>query len=129
MAAKTAKIVRVTGGGGFQRSSPNIVIRTPAAPKPKRQRRRKGGGGGGGSDKEVIGLAMAAGAVGYAKKAGYLDMLPSVPLIGRIGTLGVLAHFWQKNGGGQMARDVKLTCAVLAGYQLGNQGSIDGENE
>lgn len=74
-------------------------------------------------------MAVGAGMVGMAKKAGLVDKLPAVPFIGRIGTLAILAHFWARNGGGQLATDISLAAASIAGYQLGSQGAIDGEGD
>ncbi len=111
-------------------AAPIIKVSAPRAAPPKKTRRApRRSGGGGDSEKSMVGLGVAAGLIGLAKKSGYLSKLPEVPFVGRIGAAGIIAHFWQKAGGGQMAADIKKVCIVLAAYQLGNQGSIDGEDD
>lgn len=112
-------------------AAPIIKVSAPRAAPPAKKKRRSGGGGGGGgdSDSRLVGLGVAAGLVGLAKSAGYLDKLPEVPFVGRIGAVAIAAHFWSKAGGGQMAKDIKKVAVILAAYQLGNQGKIDGEDD
>lgn len=116
-------------------AAPIINIPAPRviqASNPKRsgpRRRRSGGGGGmfGGSD--LMNVMLAAGAAGMAKKAGLLDSLPSLPVVGRVGAGAVLAHFWAKNGGGPFARHVSIALASVAAYQMASKGEIDGEED
>jgi hypothetical protein len=70
--------------------------------------------------------AVTAAVIGLAEKSGILDNLPEVPMVGRKGTVAILAYFWAKRGGGGLARDVALVCAALAGYDWGKTGSITG---
>lgn len=119
------------------------VYRAPAAPAPiirvsaprpvKAPRRRSrgggGGGGGGGGNKNLIGTVVAAGLVGMLKKSGVLDKIPALPVVGRIGALAIGAHFWAKNGGGPLARDISLAAGAIAAYQMGSNGSIDGDED
>ena len=81
----------------------------------------------GGSD--LMNVMLAAGAAGMAKKAGLLDSLPSLPVVGRVGAGAVLAHFWAKNGGGPFARHVSIALASVAAYQMASKGEIDGEED
>lgn len=78
---------------------------------------------------EIINVMLAAGAAGMAKKAGLLDSLPSLPVVGRVGAGAVIAHFWAKNGGGPFAKNVSLALASVAAYQMASAGSIDGEDD
>jgi hypothetical protein len=89
-------------------------------------RRRKSGGGGGSLGAEIMGAALTAGAIGLAEKSGMMDKLPSIPVIGRKGTLAVAAYFWAKNGGGKIARDVAVCAAVLSLYEYAKDGVISG---
>ena len=118
-------------------SSPAPVIRI-AAPKAApamtrrarvgRSIRRAAGSRAGGMT--PISAAVTSAVVGYAESSGLLDKLPSVPVIGRKGTLAIAAYYFSKHGGGKIARDVSIIAACLAGYELGKDGSVSGdENE
>ena len=74
-----------------------------------------------------ITAALVSAGVGYAEKSGLLDVLPTVPAIGRKGTLAVAAYFWSRAGGGKMARDVAVVASALAGYEFGKMGSVSGD--
>lgn len=113
-------------------AAPVIRIQSPQAIAPKKQRRRRssgGGGGGGGGTARLLGVAVGAGIVGMLKKSGILDNIPSIPVVGRIGTVAIAAHVWSNHGGGQLARDVAMAAASVAAFQLGSQGSIDGDDD
>lgn len=75
---------------------------------------------------EIMNVMLAAGAAGMAKKAGLIDSLPSLPVVGRVGAGAVFAHFWAKNGGGPFARHLSLALASVAAYQMASKGEIDG---
>lgn len=112
--------------------APVIRVSAPRPVKAPRRRRSSGGGGGGGggnSNKNLIGTIVAAGLVGMLKKSGVLDKIPALPVVGRIGALAIGAHFWAKNGGGSLARDISLAAGSVAAYQMGSNGSIDGEDD
>lgn len=112
-------------------AAPVIRVSAPRPVKAPRKRRSSGGGGGGGGggNKNLIGVVVAAGLVGMLKKSGVLDKIPSLPVVGRIGALAIGAHFWAKNGGGSLARDISLAAGSVAAYQMGSNGSIDGEDD
>lgn len=129
MATKPTSINTYRPPASSRFSAPVIKVNVPRAAPPAKKKRRGGGGGGGGGDKNVIGVGVAAGLLGMAKNAGYLEKLPNIPIVGRIGAAGIAAHIWSKNGGGALARDIKMACLVIAAYQLGTQGSIDGEDD
>ena len=76
-----------------------------------------------------ISAAVTSAVVGYAESSGLLDKLPSVPVIGRKGTLAIAAYYFSKHGGGRIARDVSIIAACLAGYELGKDGSVSGDND
>lgn len=71
--------------------------------------------------------ALVSAGVGWAEKSGVLDVLPTVPAIGRKGTLAVAAYFWSRAGGGRIARDVAVVASALAGYEFGKMGSVSGD--
>ena len=76
-----------------------------------------------------VAAAVTLAAVGWAEKSGVLDALPTVPGIGRKGTLALAAFFWSKYGGGKIARDVCVVASALAGYEFGKLGSVSGDSE
>lgn len=82
-----------------------------------------------GGNSDIMNVMLAAGAAGMAKKAGLLDSLPSLPVVGRVGAGAVLAHFWAKNGGGHFAKHVSIALASVAAYQMASKGEIDGDDD
>jgi len=70
--------------------------------------------------------AITAGIVGMIEKSGVLDNLPEIPVVGRKGTIAIVAWYWSRHGGGHIARDVALVTAAICGYQYGREGKIDG---
>ena len=69
---------------------------------------------------------MGGAALGFLEKT--FPNLPTVPFIGRKGTIAIGAYFLHKRGtGGGILRDVAIAAAVLAGYELGKDGKISGE--
>lgn len=67
--------------------------------------------------------------VGFSVKQGWLQKLPAIPIVGRMGTAAFLLHWWAKRGGGEYVRRAATAAAVIAGYQLGSTGSIMGQAE
>lgn len=120
----------------FPQRAPAPVIRI-AAPraiagpkKTKRHHRRSSVGGSSLSGKTLIGVGIGGAVLGFLEKT--FPTMPTVPLIGRAGTIAIAAYFLNKNGGmghGGLVRDVALSGAAIAGYQLGKQGSISGDVE
>jgi len=72
--------------------------------------------------------AIAGLLVGMARKSGFLDKLPTIPMLGRMGSLALAAHFYSKHGGGPWAKKVALASAILAGEEMGREGKIAGED-
>lgn len=66
--------------------------------------------------------------MGFVEKQ--FPSLPTIPILGRAGTIAVAAHFLSKQGGqtSGIARDVALAGAAIAGYQLGLTGKVSGED-
>lgn len=75
----------------------------------------------------MLGSALGGAALGLIEKS--FPNLPTVPVIGRKGTIAVAAYFLSKRGGigGGILRDVAIAAAVLAGYELGKEGRVSGE--
>lgn len=74
----------------------------------------------------MIGSAIGGAALGFIEKS--FPNLPTVPLIGRKGTIAIACYMLHKRGtGGGILRDVAIAAAVLAGYELGRDGKISGD--
>jgi hypothetical protein len=52
--------------------------------------------------------------------------IPTIPLVGKKGTIAIAAYFAAKNGL-PFARDIGMVAAGLAGYELGRDGQISGD--
>jgi hypothetical protein len=63
-------------------------------------------------------------ALGFIDKS--FPTLPTIPLLGRAGTIAVAAYFLGKGSKGGLFRDVALAASAISGYQLGNKGSVSG---
>lgn len=124
--SSATKIIRVP-------SAPAPIIRV-AAPRAAPAKRRRGGwrrrarSVGGFVSNHNVDMAIGGAIVGLMVKQGWMDKLPAMPVVGRIGTVAILADYYSKHGGGDLARKVSSGAAVLAGYQLMQQGHIDGED-
>jgi hypothetical protein len=112
--------------------APVIRIATPraaAAPKKRVHHRRHGRVGGQTTGKTIIGAGIGGAVLGFVEKQW--PTFPSVPILGRAGTIAVAAYFLHKQGGmsSPILRDVAIAGAVVAGYQLGKEGKVAGEDE
>jgi len=53
--------------------------------------------------------------------------LPTIPILGRAGTIALIAHYMK--GKFPFAGEVSNAAAAIAGYQLGANGKINGEDD
>lgn len=116
-------IIAVPSGGGMRRRSRRSG---GAVRRRKGTRRRKGpvAGGGGLFNQERIG-AMAGGfLLGVLDKQG--TSLPTIPVLGRAGTLAVALYFGGKQFKMPLAVHMSTAALAIATYELGNKGSISG---
>lgn len=125
----TTKIVRVGAS-----PAPIIRVSAPRAAPARRKRRASRGHSRGGSSigggivsNETIQMAIGGALYGFAVKSGLVSKLPAVPVLGRTGTAAILLDYWSRHGGGQMAHRAARAAAAIAGYQLGSEGSIQGD--
>lgn len=120
MAAHTRSIVYRPAS-----APPKVQIVRVNSPKPVKRRgrgsRSKGRGGGGAS------MAMVAGGgivLGLLEKA---DLgLPTIPVLGKKGTLALGLWFIARQTGSPLARDLAMGMAAVSAYELGKEGSISG---
>jgi hypothetical protein len=93
----------------------------------KHRRRRSSSAGGGSAKNVMLGLAIGGAALGFIEKSSFAASLPTLPVIGRTGSIALGIYFFNKNKPG-LVRDIGCAAAVLAGYQLGHDGKISGED-
>jgi hypothetical protein len=101
------------------------VIRTRSAPTHKKHHRRRGGGDTL-STQRLTSLALGGAAFGFIEKS-FGAQLPTLPIIGRAGTITLIAYYFSKGRAGGILKDVARAGAVLAGYQIGTTGKIAGD--
>lgn len=73
-----------------------------------------------------MGAGIGGAALGFIEKS--FPNLPTLPILGRSGTIAVAAYFLSKQGRHPILRDVALAAASIAGYQIGTTGKISGED-
>jgi len=89
-----------------------------------KHRRRSSSGGG----RSAISGAIGGAVYGFLEKS--FPSFPTIPMLGRAGTIAVVGHFLSKRGGmgaKGIVRDVTFAAAVIAGYELGRDGKISGD--
>jgi len=127
---KTASIVSYSPPA-YRAPAPVIRIAAPRAIQtraPKRRTRSRSGGGGKSLQNRMIGSAIGGFAVGFIEKSSFAAALPTIPIIGRKGTIAIAAYFF----GGQrpgLLQDIAMAAAVLAGNELARDGRITGDEE
>lgn len=107
--------------------APIIRIAQPRAIAPKKTRHRRSSVSGGITTKTMFAAGIGGAALGFIEKQ--FPNLPSVPVIGRKGTIAIGAYLLSKRGGmgGGIMRDIALAASVLAGYELGKSGQVTGD--
>lgn len=70
-------------------------------------------------------IAMAIGGFAYGFIEKTFPQIPTVPLLGKSGTIAAAAYFF--GGSNKYVRDIGQAAAVIAGYSLGATGTISGE--
>jgi len=103
-----------------------IVLRQAATPATTKGKGKKGGGHrrGQSSEKVLMGMAMGGFALGFIDKQG--TAIPTIPILGRAGTIALAAHFIGKGRPGLLT-DVRNAAAAVAAYEMGNKGSVSGD--
>jgi hypothetical protein len=113
--------------------APVIRVQTsaPRAAKTRRRRSRgrsKGGGGGGLTFNHLAATAFGGFGLGFINKS--FPSLPTLPIIGRSGTIALGAWFLAKHmghGGSGLLRDIAMAGAAVAGFELGTTGKVSGD--
>jgi len=130
--AKRRKTTAITtfSPRAYTPAAPIIRIAAPRVVAPKRRatRRAPSAVGGGNLKDSMIKMAIGGAALGFIEKSGFAASLPTIPLVGRKGTIAIAAYFLGGKKPGLM-RDVAIAAAVLSGYELGKEGKISGEDD
>lgn len=110
----------------YRHPSPRtIVVRASAPVKKHKKHHRRGAGMS--SEKVLLGLAMGGFAMGFIDKpGGPAANIPTIPILGKAGTIAVVAHFFGKGRGG-IITDIRNAAAVVAAYEFGLKGSVSGD--
>lgn len=117
----------------FPRAAAPIVVRTRTTKVVKAKHRRSSGRRHGGSMGNLFSkdrmITVGAGfAVGTLEKMTFVQNLPSLPFLGKTGTLGVAAFLLSDGGKNKTADDIATAALTIAGYMLASQGSIVGDD-
>jgi hypothetical protein len=113
------------------RASKPIVIRQTKIVKAKRKHHRHHGGGmslGGLFSSQRMGIVAGALAYGFLEKQAFFQSLPSLPLLGKTGTIAVAAYLLSNGGRNKLANDISIAAFAIAANQLGSQGTITGDD-
>lgn len=110
-----------------------IVIRTTKVVKAKKRHpHRHGGRGmslGGILSKQRMGIVAGALAYGFLEKQAFFQSLPSLPVIGKTGTIALGAYLLSDGGRNKLADDICTAALVIAANQYGSTGTITGVDE
>lgn len=121
--AASPTIITVPAAGGIRRRS----RRSGGVSKRRRKGRRRSSavaGGGGFFNQERIGGLAGGFLLGVLDKQG--TTLPTIPVLGRAGTLGLALYFGGKQFRMPLAVHMSTAALAVAAYELGNKGSISG---
>lgn len=126
-AIQTVRVPRTAGPQIIKVQAPRA---TPVKRKTHRRRRRSSTDGLiGGARSNNLDMAIGGGLYGLAVKAGLIEKLPAIPIVGRTGTAAiVLTYAAKRNMGGELVKRMAAAAAVLAGYQLGTEGRVLGDD-
>lgn len=100
-----------------------IVIRQ-SAPRTKHKGHRRGHAKQS-SQKMLIGLIVGGFGLGFLDKSA--TAIPTIPVLGKAGTIAVAAHFFGHGKPG-LVTDVRNAAAAVAAYEYGSKGAISGDD-
>jgi hypothetical protein len=125
--AKTAHLVPYQ----FQPRAPAPIVITKTRTvhaKPKKTGKHRRHGGSSAITPERLMKIVAGGFVaGFAEKS-FGAMLPTIPLLGRKGSVLIALYFIAKNSRVDLLKDATIAMAGISGYELGSTGKLSGED-
>ena len=71
-----------------------------------------------------MGTAFGGFGYGWIEKH-YGNQIPSLPILGKSGTIAVAAYFFR--GKHAIVKDIGIAAAAIAGYSFGKEGKVSGE--
>jgi len=112
----------------FRAPAPVVITRTRTVHKKAKRRHHRHSPSGGSMSGKEIGAHFAGGA-----GLGYIDKLaikiPTIPAIGRAGSIAGIAYLVARNSSGGI-RDIAVkvckAAVTIAGYEFGSKGTISG---
>lgn len=123
--AKT-QIVRYTTPAPYRAAAPIIKVTAPrAAPVKKHRRGRRRGHEGGTTTKTMMGMVIGGFLLGYVDKN--MTTMPTIPVLGKAGTIAVVGYIVAKHGHIPIAMDVAKAAAAVAAYEYGSTGKVSGD--
>lgn len=78
-------------------------------------------------NKTRMGIVAGALAFGFLEKQAFFQNLPSLPLIGKAGTIGLGAYLLSNGGRNKLADDVATAALVIAAHEFGSTGTVVGD--
>jgi len=75
----------------------------------------------------MLGVGLGGAIFGYIEKTW--PNIPTLPIVGRSGTIAIAAYFISKQGGmghAGIVRDIGVAACAITGYQLGKSGKVSG---
>src|SRR5882672_446428 len=100
---RSAQIIRYSAPRVAQ---PIIRVSAPRA-APKKKHHRKGHGGGAMTTAKLFSVALGGALFGFIEKS-FGAQLPTLPIVGRAGTITGIAYYMSKGKGGGIMRDVAI---------------------
>ena len=104
-------------------AAPIIRVSAPRA-APVKHKKHRGGSKSGGGKSDVVASAIAGYALGWFDKNE--TTFPTVPMLGRAGTLAVVCYYWKGNILGFNTRKLAAGFAAIAAYEKATTGQISG---
>lgn len=120
-----SEIVVVQANPPARRSGGGAIRRRRSSGGGKRRRRSRVGGGGGSIQSHLQNVAL--GGLAYGLIVKNVPQLPSIPGIGRSGTVALAIYFLKPSS--KILRDVGVAAAAIAGYSFGSTGSVAGTSD
>jgi len=128
MAQRTAQRTAIVRAVPVRTAAPIIRVTTPRAATTKKKskgRRHHAHASAHVNQKTIMAAAIGGAVLGFVDKS--FPTLPTLPYIGRAGTIAIAAWALSgRSGIGHIARDVALAAAAVAGYELASTGKVSG---
>jgi hypothetical protein len=102
-----------------------IVIRAPTPMKKFKKHHHRRGGSRGLMSKERMAVVVGGLAVGFMQKQKL--PLPTLPMLGEAGTIGLAAYLLSDGGKHKLADEICTAALTVAAYEFGSTGTVVGQ--